>query len=345
MSSRKQNRHVSERRSGKTQPVATERRRNSGARQHRADFHDRWQSYRSHHSQVGMDALKRLLRKPLASLMTSLVLAIAMALPMGLFVMLSNVEAVSQGWDGAARLSLYLKEGLEGKQAQNLQAELKRRAEVLEARYISPEQALEEFRADSGLGEVLDGLDRNPLPGVIVITPKPAYSSEASVEKLRLELLALPQVDQLRLDMAWLQKLNQITELSRRFALVLAAMLAIGVLLIVGNTIKLAIESRRDEILVVKLVGGTNAFVRRPFLYTGFWFGLFGGMLAWVLLQLCLAWLSQPVASLSALYGSQFQLLGLGFVNSVLLVLIGAGLGLLGAVLVVGRELAAIEPR
>ncbi|MBD2857831.1 cell division protein FtsX [Spongiibacter sp. KMU-158] len=345
MSARKKNRQGAERRFSKLQAGTTERRRPAGAKQHRTDLRDRWESYRSHHGQVAADALKRLFKQPLATLMTSLVLAIAMALPMGLYVMLNNIEAVSQGWDGAARLSLYLKSDINDRAAQQLQSELKRRAEVLEARYISSEQALLEFREQSGLGDVLDQLDRNPLPALIVITPKPAYSSQQKVDALRLELEKLPQVDQLRLDMAWLQKLNQITEVSRRLAGVLAAMLAMGVLLIVGNTIKLAIESRRDEILVVKLVGGTNAFVRRPFLYSGFWFGLIGAVLAWSLLQACLIWLSGPVAGLSALYGSQFELLGLGFGNSILLILAGAGLGLLGALLVVGRELAAIEPR
>lgn len=331
--------------SGKRPAKGRDNRAASGAKQHRRGWRDRWQSYRSHHGKVGAEAWQRLLGKPLATAMTSLVLAIAMALPMGLFVILNNVEAVSQGWEGAARLSLFLRDSVTDSQGQQLRGQLERRKEVLSARYISPAQALEEFREQSGFADVLDQLDRNPLPGVIVITPKPAYAAEQQIAVLKTELEKLAEVDQLRLDMAWLQKLNQITELSRRFALVLAAMLAVGVLLIVGNTIKLAIESRRDEILVIKLVGGTNAFVRRPFLYTGLWYGLLGSVLAWLLLQLCLAWLSGPVASLSALYGSHFQLLGLGVANSLLLVFCGALLGLLGAVLVVGRELAAIEPR
>ena len=145
--------------------------------------------------------------------------------------------------------------------------------------------------------------------------------------------------------MEWLQRLGQITEISRRVTLALAIMLAAGVLLIVGNTIKLAIENRRDEILVVKLVGGTNAFVRRPFLYMGFWYGLFGGLLAWVMLVGCLLWLGGPVRQLAGLYGSDYTLLGLGIGDTLLMWFSAAALGLLGAMLVVGRELRAIEPK
>ncbi len=322
-----------------------EARKGPGVRRHRTGLRDRLESYRSHHRQVGRDSLGRLLKQPFTTMMTALVLAVAMALPMGLYVALNNIEAVSQGWEGAARLSMFLKFDVDANAAQRLRQEIVRRDEVAAAEYISPEEALVEFRERSGFGDVLDELDSNPLPGLIVITPQQAYSSPEKIALLRTSLAAMPQVDQLKLDMEWLQRLNRITELSRRMTVALAAMLALGVLLIVGNTIKLAIENRREEIVVVKLVGGTNAFVRRPFLYTGFWYGLTGGVLAWVLVEACLMWLKGPVAELSALYHSQFQLTGLGVLDSILVLIIASGLGLLGAVLVVGRELAAIEPQ
>ncbi|WP_374962688.1 permease-like cell division protein FtsX [Spongiibacter tropicus] len=321
------------------------RRERAGAKKHRAKVSDQWQSYRSHHQQVALDSLRRLLRRPLATLMTTLVIAIAMVLPAGLYVGLNNVESVSQGWDGAARLSLFLKFSVDDRAAEELRARLANRDDIASAEYISPAAALEEFRDRSGFGEVLDQLDSNPLPGLIVLSPSPANSQPEQVNALRDALAELPEADLVKLDMEWLQRLGQITEISRRVTLALAIMLAAGVLLIVGNTIKLAIENRRDEILVVKLVGGTNAFVRRPFLYMGFWYGLFGGLLAWVMLVGCLLWLGGPVRQLAGLYGSDYTLLGLGIGDTLLMWFSASALGLLGAMLVVGRELRAIEPK
>ncbi|WP_372864443.1 permease-like cell division protein FtsX [Spongiibacter sp.] len=326
-------------------PAKPARREPGGAKSHRTRFSDQWQSYRSHHRQVARDSLQRLLRRPLATLMTTLVIAIAMALPTGLYIGLNNVSAVSADWDGAARLSVFLKFSVDNRQAEQLRSSLARRDAIASAEYISPQAALEEFRTRSGFGEVLDQLDSNPLPGLIIVSPTSSHSSAAQVQILREQLAALPEADLVKLDMEWLQRLDRITELSRRLTLALAAMLALGVLLIVGNTIKLAIENRRDEILVIKLVGGTNAFVRRPFLYMGFWYGLFGGLLAWLLLSASLLWLSGPVKALSGLYNSDFSLMGLGLLDSLVMWICAASLGLLGAMLVVGRELRAIEPK
>ncbi len=326
-------------------PGKSPRREVVGAKKHRTGFRDRLDSYRSHHRQVAGESLRRLLKRPLATLMTTLVIAIAMVLPAGLYIALNNVDELSQGWDGAARVSMFLKFSVDDSAAESLRSELLKREDIAVAEYISPSAALAEFRERSGFGEVLDQLNSNPLPGLIILTPHGEHSGTKQLDALRGELAAMPQADIVKLDMEWLQRLNTITEISRRLTLALAVMLAAGVLLIVGNTIKLAIENRRAEILVVKLVGGTNAFVRRPFLYMGFWYGLMGGVLAWLLLQACLLWLRGPVSELSGLYHSDFLLIGLGLGESLLLWLAAAGLGLLGAVLVVGRELRAIEPR
>jgi cell division transport system permease protein len=155
----------------------------------------------------------------------------------------------------------------------------------------------------------------------------------------------LPQIDQAVLDLEWVQRLYSMMALGKRLVIALAALLALGVLLVVGNTIRLAIESRRDEIVIVKLVGGTNAFVRRPFLYTGLWYGLGGGILAWLIIGFGLFWLSSPVAELAGLYRSQFELQGLGIGDSLMMWLCGGLLGLAGAWLAVSRHLGAIEPR
>jgi cell division transport system permease protein len=335
---------INKRRLGQLQTLAA-RKDVKGARKHKASFRDRLAGYRSHHQQVAVDSLRRLVIRPATSLMTILVIAIALALPAGLYIGLNNIDAVSDGWEGAARISLFLKPNVSASQAETLRRNIAERDGVLVAEYISPDAGLAEFRVSSGFGDVLDQLDANPLPGLIVVTPREANVSATAVTALQVELGQLPQVDHAKLDMEWLQRLNRIAELGRRLTLALAAMLGMGVLLIIGNTIKLAIEGRRDEILVVKLVGGTNAFVRRPFLYTGLWYGFGGGLMAWLLVQGGLWWLRGPIEKLSVSYQSDFHLLGLGFLETIVLWLFAAALGLLGAWLVVGRELRAIEPR
>ena len=153
------------------------------------------------------------------------------------------------------------------------------------------------------------------------------------------------EVAEALLDMEWLQRLNSLMHLSRRLVQIVGGLLVLGVLLILGNTIRLAIENRREEIVVVKLVGGSNAFVRRPFLYTGLWYGVGGGVLAGLLVSLALWFLQQPVADLAKLYGSDFRLRGLGIMGGLNLVVLGGLLGLAGAWLAVTRHLVHIQPR
>jgi cell division transport system permease protein len=320
-------------------------RREQGASQSRTSGRDRFNSYLSHHRLVARDSFLRLLSTPVPSLMTWLVIGIAMALPGALYVGLSNVESVSRGWDGAAQISLYVHKVVSEQDGRRLARKLEQREDVAAIEYISRDQALEEFQQLSGYGEVLEHLNDNPLPAVIVVRPVEVDISAEATEKLFVELKALPQIDQAVLDLEWVQRLYSMMALGKRLVVALAVLLALGVLLVVGNTIRLAIESRRDEIVIVKLVGGTNAFVRRPFLYTGLWYGLGGGILAWLIVGFGLFWLSSPVAELAGLYQSQFELHGLGIGDSLMLWLSGGLLGLLGAWLAVSRHLGAIEPR
>lgn len=306
---------------------------------------DRWQAYRRHHQQVAKDSLLRLVRQPLGSLMTWLVIAIALALPAGLYVSLSNVEKISAGWDGAAQISLYLDHRVSQEVGEKLAEKLNKRDDITRAVYVSREQALAEFQALSDYGEVLEGLDKNPLPAVIIITPVEQNNTASEVVQLREELDAMVQVEQAQLDLEWVQRLYSMMALVSQLTMALALMLSLGVLLVIGNTIRLAIENRRDEILVEKLVGATDSFVRRPFLYTGFWYGLGGGILASILIAVSMAWLDAPVARLADLYQSDFQLLGLSFIDSITLSLTGAMLGFMGAWIAVARHLHDIQPR
>lgn len=301
-------------------------------------------AYGINHAQVLLSSLGRIWRAPFASLMTVSVIGIALALPAGFYVLLHNAQQVSGGWDGAARISLYLKAGMDGGTAQALTDRLRSRAGIEKVRLINKEDALEEFRTLSGFGEALEALDSNPLPDVIVITPVIDPRNPQTVETLLEQLKREPQVDSAQLDLQWVKRLYTIMNLIQRGLLIIAAMLALAVVLVIGNTIRLDIQNRRSEIQVNKLIGATNAFIRRPFLYTGFWYGLLGGLLASMLVGVALGALRGPAQRLAGLYESRFELLSLGFSQSLALILLAIGLGYIGSWLAVGRHLREIEP-
>lgn len=300
---------------------------------------DRW---RDHHQEVARDSLRRLAATPLPTLMTLLVIAIALTLPAGLFVLIKNVQILSEGWEGNAQISLYLKPSTSDSQGRDLAMDLAQRADVKRTEFISRERALAEFGEQAGLGDILRELGENPLPAVIVVYP--AHAEPGQVQRLRDDLARKPDVAEAQLDAQWVQRLFALLTLGKRLVLALAAGLALAVLLVIVNTIRLGIENRRDEIVIVKLVGGTDAYVRRPFLYTGLWYGLGGSLLALLLVQLLLWWLDGPVRAVAALYHSPFSLAGLGWDTSLLLVLGSILIGLAGAALAVHQHLREIEP-
>ncbi len=319
--------------------------RRSAATSRRVSRSDRLASYWSHHREVSADSFRRLLRHPIASLATWLVIGIALALPGALYVALDNLEKLGRGWEGATRISLFLDLAVDDARGRALSEKLRQRADISAVSFISRTEALAEFRQVSGFGEVLDHLDANPLPAVILVTPRGEALDPEQARTLLDELRALPEVERAVLDLEWLQRLFAMLELGQRMALALALLLGAGVLLIIGNTMRMAIAARRDEILVVKLVGGTNAFVRRPFLYTGLWYGLGGGVIAVALLLAGFVWIGSSAAVLADLYQSDFALGGLSVGQGALLLAGGALLGWAGAWLSVGRYLREIEPQ
>ena len=297
-----------------------------------------------HHRSSCVDSLQRLLQVPLQSLLTWMVVAIALVLPTALYLALSNVQPLGQGWQDSAQMSLFVDVNAKPKAIEALQKRLEVDPEVNTIQLITAEQAWSEFQRHSGLGTVQNTLDENPLPAVLVVTPHIEVDHPDKLEALRKKLSEEHLVDTVQLDLGWLRRLHEIMSLAQRIVLALAGLLALGVLLIIGNTIRLAIENRRAEIVVVKLVGGTDGFVRRPFLYTGWWYGIGGGLLAVLLLLLTGLLLSGPVQQLALLYGSEQSLSWLSFASSTF-VISGAGfLGWLGAWLAVSRHLSSIEP-
>lgn len=314
-----------------------------GASVARTQLSHRFESYKNHHKEVARSSLKRLLGTPLPTLMTVLVIAIALALPVGLYVMLKNAQALSRDWDGNAQISLYLKLDTSESTGKSLANRLRQHKAIAKTQYISKAQALEEFKALSGFGDVLTELDENPLPAVIVVYPHARDLAKA--ELLQQELDKISEVDSAQLDAQWVRRLHAMLDLAERVVWALGIGLSLAVLLVIINTIRLAIESRRDEIVIVKLVGATDGFVQRPFLYTGFWYGLGGGIVALIIIQSVLFWVDSPVARIADLYSSAFNLRGLGFGPTVALLLGSGALGWMGAWWAVRQHLREIEPK
>lgn len=319
--------------------------RNHGAVQSKVRLTDKFDAYVAHHSTSAIDSLMRLLETPLQSLVTWLVIAIAVALPATLYIGFANVQQLGENWEGSSQISVFLRPEASDAKADELRQKIAARPDIAKVVYVSPTQGLEEFKAQSGLGEVIDSLEKNPLPGTLLVTPRLQNSSDGAVTSLEQALVADPMVADVRLDMQWVKRLQQLMTLGKKIVYGLGGLLALGVLLVIGNTIRLTIENRRDEILVVKLVGGTDAYISRPFLYTGLWYGIGGGLLALVVLSIGFFWVSGTVDQLAALYQSNYKLIGLGVFGSMQLVLLAGLTGLLGAWIAVARHLYHIQPR
>ncbi|MBI3562031.1 MAG: ABC transporter permease [Gammaproteobacteria bacterium] len=296
------------------------------------------------HAQVFFYSLGQLWRTPLSLLMTATVIGIALALPTGLHVLLQNAQRLSDGWDGAAKISVFFGLPTLESQVRKVQTDIQQLPEVANVVFISREQALSEFKQQSGFGEALNALTENPLPQVLVVSPK-SSTEPTALDQLVERLRALPQVEYVQLDRQWVKRLFAIMAIASRGIDILGGMLALGVVLVIGNTIRLAIQNRREEIVVIKLIGGTDAFIRRPFLYTGFWYGLAGGIMALVFIDGAIALLSGPVERLAGLYHTPFRLYYLDLITITQLLGVSIGLGWMGSWLAVGRHLRAIEPR
>ncbi|MGB0205523.1 MAG: permease-like cell division protein FtsX [Neptuniibacter sp.] len=316
---------------------------NKGAAKHKVNIAGQGRSWLRHHKATARDSYNRLWQTPIPTLMTLAVLAIALALPGLMYVGLKNVNQLSGEWKGDPKISLYLQKELSDQQAEAFSQKMLLRQDLIAVELVTKDQGLLEFQAMSEFSDVLDFLDSNPLPAVVVIQARDGRKQV--LQQLQQEFSQLPEVDQAVLDMVWVERLAAFVELANRLVMVLGCLLAFSVLLVVGNTIRLSIENRKDEIQVAKLVGATDSWVQRPFIYTGFWFGLLGTAIAWLFIQISLLLVSNPVSEIAALYQSGFDLQGLGFSDSLVLVIAGILLGLLGAKLAVSRHLREIEPK
>ena len=297
------------------------------------------------HLQALLGSLGRLARSPLSTVLTLLVIALALALPASLRLFVTNAQLATGNFANAVDVSVYLKTDVPLAKAQQLAQAAGQRADVAAVTVIPADKGLEDFRTYSGFGEALEALKENPLPHVLHVRPKAEDSSAAALESLRHYFSAWPEVDLVQVDSEWVMRFNAILDVLRLLQLIAAALLGLGVLAVIGNTIRLEIQGRRAEIEVTKLVGGSNSFVRRPFLYTGVLYGLGGALLAWGIVAITVAVLGDSVATLARLYGSRYTLRGPSRDDIGILLGAGAVLGWLGAWISAARHLRSIEPR
>lgn len=297
----------------------------------------------THHARAVGASLDQFRRSPGPSAMTAAVIGIALALPAGFLGLLDNVEAVTAQWRSGWQASLFLERDLPPASQQKLAEAIGERSEVAAVTRLSREEALAEFQRHSRFDRALELLEENPLPPVLIVEPRGDLDPNAT-ETLMEDFRNRPEIERVRLDRQWVQRLHAFMALAERAVWLITALLSVTVILVVGNTIRLDIEGRREEIVITKLIGGTDAFVRRPFLYAGLGYGIGGGLLATVLVEGGRWVLAGPVNRLAALYDSSFRLTGIGLAGAGTLLAAGALLGLLGSWLAVSRHLTAIEP-
>jgi cell division transport system permease protein len=302
------------------------------------------QAYFARHAQTLVGSLGRIVNQPFATLMTMGVIAVALALPLFLNLFLTNVRAATEYWNEAFDISVYMDKRASAVRTQSLAKLLRQRDDVAAVRVITADQALAEFRNDSGFGKALDALSDNPLPDTLIVTPTLVASTPQGTDKLKGAIFAMADVQTVQLDTEWVKRLHAMLDILRRVVLLTGGLLGAGVVLIVGNTIRLDILNRRTEIEVMKLVGASDGFARRPFLYSGIWYGLGGGLLALILVFVAAAVLSQPVQELAKLYGSRFHLQGLRFSTGAQVLVLAVSLAWIGSWLAATRHIRGIEP-
>jgi len=296
------------------------------------------------HFDMAGQSLVRLLRQPFASLMIVLVIAVTLALPAALNLIVKNAAAVSGSWDNALDFSVFLRRDVSLADAQKLAQLIGQRADVGDVTLITAEQALAEFKQQSGFGDAMDQLSQNPLPHTLVVRPSAANTTQSMV-LLREELANLPETDLVQVDTEWVQRFHAILDIIREAILIGSVLLGTAIIVIIGNTIRLDIQNRREEIEVTKLIGASNAFVRRPFLWTGFWYGLLGGLLAIALVQYGVYLLQAPIARLGGLYQSGVDVLTFELREIGIIIGVGVFLGLVGSWFAAARHMRRIEPR
>ena len=296
-----------------------------------------------HHLQSLVFSLGKIYRNPASTLMTVAVIGITLTLPAGFYLFLKNLENISGDFKSTSQITLYLKLDLDLDNARAVEKQLNTDPLIADTQMITSNEALNEFKQYSGFGESLEHLDGNPLPHTIIVQPTVNIDA-LSIKTLLARLQSLPEVDIAQLDTEWLERLYAIIDIAKRGVIIISLLFSFAVLLITGNTIRLDIQNRYQEIIVTKLIGATDAFIRRPFLYGGLWYGLFGGIISWLLVEISALALSGPFTRLNMLYQADFKLVTFSVTDFMILIVSSTLLGLAGSWLAVARHLNEIEP-
>ncbi len=299
----------------------------------------RIKNYVLRHLQAALNSLGKLSRAPWANFMTCLVIGIALALPTTLFVALKNAEIISGSFQQTMQLSVFLKKDATETETLAFADKLKTHTGIQSVRPVSPKDGLQELQEQAGFSDVVATLQENPLPWVIIVSPQNAYQTPQRINQIDQYLKQNPLVENVQIDMMWVKRLNMLISLFHRISYALAIFLGIAVLLLVNNTIRHITQQHHKEIEVIKLIGGTSAFIRRPFLYSGMLYGFLGGLIAWILVTLLILVLKSPADEMATLYASHFSLSGLGASNTLILLSAAVLLGWLGSWLAVTRHL------
>lgn len=301
-------------------------------------------TWASRHVQTLVGSLGRLYQQPFATFMTVAVIGIALAMPAGLHLLVVNGSNLGGRWDSAVDIAVYLKQGTSLEDTTTLADAWRKRDDVDNVQVVPADEALADFKSASGFASAFEGLAENPLPHTIVVRPAVNRVDAEQVAQLERALAAAAQVELVQADTRWVQRFYAIINIVERLVTVVSLALALAVLVIIGNTIRLDIYNRHEEIEIAKLIGASDAFIRRPFLYSGTWYGLGGALFALLLIFALLLLVQGPVTRLAGLYGSSFKVAGLGVGTASAILLVGAGLGWLGSWIAAARHIRRLEP-
>ncbi|GBF29527.1 cell division protein FtsX [bacterium MnTg03] len=312
-------------------------------RRHKPATLNKMAAYFLHHMQSLVFSLGKIYHSPTTTIMTVAVIGITLSLPGGFYLFLKNIDAMSGDFRSSSQISLYLDIEMDEKKARAMERQVADMADVADTRFVSKGESLEAFKQTSGFGKSIDTLSSNPLPHTIIVEPSSSADTFAVKNLLNL-LQTLPGVEIAKLDTEWLERLYTILEIARRSVAIITILFGFAVLLIIGNTIRLDIQNRYQEIIVTKLIGATNAFIRRPFLYGGLWYGLLGGVISWFIVEIGYLAISGPLNRLNLLYQADLVLITFSFQDFIILISSSTLLGLTGSWIAVARHLNQIEP-
>lgn len=315
----------------------------TNVRHRSSDTSNRVIAYLRHHLQSMVFSLGKIYHAPTTTIMTVAVIGITLSLPAGFYLLLKNIDAISGDFRSSTQISLFLDLSTSEALAANLSEQIASQPEVAATRFISRETSLQEFRQSSGFGKSIDSLSSNPLPHTIIVEPR-ADADTFAVRNLLNSLKAMPEVEIAKLDTEWLERLYTILEIAKRSVAIITLLFAFAVLLIIGNTIRLDIQNRYQEIIVTKLIGATDAFIRRPFLYGGVWYGFLGGFICWLIVETGYLVISGPLNRLNMLYQAELNFITFSFYDFIILISSSTLLGLAGSWIAVARHLSKIEP-